>query len=256
MSTTTVPLHHRLDGPEDAPVLVLSNSLGTSLDMWWPQVDALKSRFRLLRYDTRGHGQSPVPSGPYAIADLGRDVVALLDELGIARAHFAGLSLGGMTGMWLGAHAADRVDRLALLCTSAHIPPVQQWHERAALVRERGTEALAETLEGRWFTNGFGARDPEALQRMVSGLIATPDEGYVGCVGALATMDLREDLPRVTAPTLVIAGEEDPATPPDHARAIAAGIPGARLEILPGAAHLANVEQADRVTELLLEHFG
>ncbi|MDR0358182.1 MAG: alpha/beta hydrolase, partial [bacterium] len=173
------------------------------------------------------------------MADLGRDQLGLLDELGIARVHFAGLSLGGMTGMWLGAHAADRIDRLALLCTSAHIPPAQQWRDRAALVRERGTRALAGTLEGRWFTAGFGERDPEALQRMVRGLIATPDDGYVGCVEALATMDLRADLPNVEAPTLVIAGAEDLATPPDHARAIAAGIPDARLEVLAGAAHLA-----------------
>jgi 3-oxoadipate enol-lactonase len=249
-------VHHVVDGPQDAPVLVLSSSLGTTHAMWEPQVAALRERFRLVRYDRRGHGASPVPPGPYSMADLGGDVLALLDHLGIERAHFAGLSIGGMVGIWLGAHAPERIDRLALLCTTAAFEDPAAWADRAALVREAGSpEPLADVTLGRWFTDGFREQHPEVVAALRAGLLATPAEGYAGCCEAIGAMDQRADLGRIGAPTLVIAGDEDPSTPPAMLRAIAEAIPGARYEELAPARHIANVEQAERVTALFADHF-
>jgi 3-oxoadipate enol-lactonase len=246
--------HHIVTGPEDAPALVLSNSIGSSLAMWDPQAAALAERFRLIRYDTRGHGESPVPPGPYELADLGGDVLELLDHLGIERAHLAGLSLGGMTGMWLGTHAPERLGRLVLLCTSAKLGPPEMWADRARTVREQGTGAVAEGGVGRWLTEGFRAQHPDTTERLQAMIASQPDEGYAACCGVIERMDQVADLPAITAPTLVIAGAQDPATPPEHAERIVAGIPGARLEVLDPAAHLANVEQPEAVTRLILEH--
>lgn len=245
--------HHVVTGPEDAPVLVLSNSLGAALEMWDPQAEALAERFRLVRYDTRGHGRSAVPPGPYRIDDLGGDVLDLLDHLGAERAHFAGLSLGGMTGMWLGANAPERIERLVLLCTSPYLPSAETWEERIATVRGQGTQALVELTLERWFTAAYrAAHDVDAVRRT---FVATDDEGYASCCAAIAVMDLTAALPSIAAPTLVIGGAQDTSTPPEvHARRIAAAIPGARLEVLDPGAHLINVERAADVTELLLEH--
>jgi 3-oxoadipate enol-lactonase len=248
-------LHHVVDGPADAPTLVLGGSLGTTLDMWAPQVRALSPRLRVLRYDHRGHGGSPVPTGPYALDDLGTDVLELMDGQRLERAHVAGLSLGGMVSMWLAVHAPDRVDRLALLCTSARLGPVSAWEERAATVRSHGTSAVAATVVGRWFTPELAEQRPGLIAEFVAMISAIEAEGYASCCEAIAAMDLLDRLPRVHAPTLVIAGERDPATPPEHARAIAERVPGARLEILPGVAHLASWERADDVNALLLDHF-
>jgi 3-oxoadipate enol-lactonase len=248
-----VDVDYELSGPIDAPVLVLSGSLGTDRSMWEPQVEPLAKRYRLLRYDQRGHGRSPVPPGPYSIAELGRDLLALLDRLEIERAAVCGLSIGGMTGVWIGAHAPDRVARLVLLCTSAQLGPESMWRERAETVRTRGPEAIADAGLERWFTAAFRDAHPELTARMRATLCATPPEGYAGCCEAIATMDLRPDLPEITAPTLVIAGQDDPATPPPHGRMIAEAIPGARFELVGPAAHLASLEQPERVTELILE---
>lgn len=240
--------------PDDAPVVVLSNSLGSTYEMWDRQVPELSRSFRVVRYDIRGHGRSPVPDGPYVIDDLVDDVVALLDELGVQRAHFVGLSLGGMTGLRLAARSPERVDRLAVLCTSALLGPSQAWHDRATLVREQGTSALAETVVARWYTTSFAGREPArilAAQQMVA---ATPAEGYASCCEAIATMDLTQDLAHIWAPTLAIAGAEDPATPPDHLERIASGVRDGRLLVVPGAAHLVNDEQPQAVTKALLEH--
>lgn len=248
-------VHHELAGPENAPVLVLSNSIGTDLHLWDEQVPALAERFRVLRYDQRGHGRTPAStSGPYAMADLGGDVLSLLDELGVQRAHFAGVSLGGMTGMWLAENAPERIDRLALLCTSAEMP-AQSWHDRAALVREKSTEALIEPSLPKWFTPAT-AEDPHVRERFAEQLRAADDEGYAGCCEAIATMRIREHLGSITAPTLVIAGAEDPATPPERSEDIAAAVDGARLEVVEAAAHLANAEQPAAINRLLLEHFS
>jgi 3-oxoadipate enol-lactonase len=246
--------HHTVTGPEHAPPLVLSNSLGSSLAMWDAQAPALAERFRLIRYDIRGHGQSPVPPAPYSIDDVGRDLIELLDHLEVEKAHVVGLSLGGMTGMWLGINAPERVDRLALLCTSAKLGPPETWADRAKLVREEGTEAVAEAGVGRWLTEPFRHDNPDITRDLEAMIAAIPDEGYAACCGVIEHLDLTAELPSIAAPTLVIAGAQDPATPPEHAERIAAGIPGARVEVLDPAAHLANVEQPEAVTRLILEH--
>lgn len=252
----TVRAHHRVEGPEDAPVVVLSNSLGTTHEMWDQQAKALSARFRVLRYDTRGHGDSPVPPGPYSMADLGGDVIELLDGLGLERASFCGLSIGGMTGLWLAVNVPERLDRLVLCSTTAHLPPRELWLERAALVRAEGTAAVADSVLGRWFTPGFAEHEPAAVGRVREMLLSTPAEGYAACCEAIAEHDLRAELGGITAPTLVIAGEEDPATPPEHARRLEEGIPGARLLVVPDARHLANVEQPEAITRAIDGHLG
>ena len=249
-------LYYTVDGPAGAPTLVLGNSLGTTVAMWEPQLPALTGRFRVVRYDHRGHGGSPVPDGPYSLAELGADLLSLLDRLGLARVHLGGLSLGGMVAMWVAAHAPKRVDRLALLCTSARLGPPEMWVQRAETVLAHGVEAIADMMVGRWFTPAFAATSPEVVAWARKQLTDTPASGYAACCAAVQTMDLVPVLGSITAPTLVIAGAEDPATPPEHARVIAAGIPNVRLEIVPDAAHLANVEQPGAVNRLLLDHFG
>jgi 3-oxoadipate enol-lactonase len=253
---STVELHHTFAGPQDAGVVVLSNSLGTTLAMWEPQAAALARDHRVLRYDLRGHGRSPVPEAPYSIADLGSDLLALLDRNGIARASLFGVSLGGMVSMWVAAHAPERVDRLILCSTSAVMGPPESWTERAALVRREGTAAVADSVVARWFTPAFAAAQPDVVARIRGQLAATPAEGYAGCCEAIREMDQRPDLPAIAAPTLVIAAEGDPSTPPAHARAIAGLIPGARLEVLDRGAHLVNVEAPDVVNPLVLAHLA
>lgn len=245
-----------VDGSADAPVLVLANSLGTTVDMWEPQLPALTERWRVVRFDTRGHGRSAVPDGPYTIGDLGGDVLALLDELGVARAHFCGLSLGGMVGMWLAAHAPERIDRLVLCCTSARPGAPESWARRAATVRAEGTEAIADLVVGRWLTPEYASRQPGLVARLRAMLAATPAEGYASCCDAIRTLDLTTALPRITAPTLVLHGADDPAIVPSHGAYIAAAVPGARLTLVRDAAHLANVEQCDVVTGLIADHLG
>ncbi|QIN84315.1 3-oxoadipate enol-lactonase [Rubrobacter tropicus] len=247
-------LNYRLEGPEDAPVLVLSNSLGTALEMWDDQAPALRERFRVLRYDTRGHGESPAPPGPYAIEDLGRDVLSLLDHIGVERASFCGLSIGGMTGMWLASEAPERVESLVLCCTSALLGPKSVWDERIQTATEKGMAALVDGVIERWFTPAFRSENPEAVETMARTLRGTDPEGYAGCCAAIRDMDLRDRLPSIRSPTLVVSGADDPATPPDHGRLIAGAIPGARFEVVPEAAHIANVEQPETVTQLILTH--
>jgi 3-oxoadipate enol-lactonase len=249
-----VELSASMAGPAGAPVLVLGNSLGTTRELWEPQLGALTSRFRVLRYEHRGHGGSPAPPGPYTIAELGGDVLALLDEYEVQTAHYAGVSLGGMVGMWLAASAPGRIGALALCCTAARLP-AQLWRDRAATVRGAGLGAIAKQVVGRWFTAAYGAAHPGT----VAGFVTTLEqdvaaEGYAGCCDAIEAMDLRPLLGSVTAPTLVIAGAEDPATPPWHGAMIASAIPGARLRVIRGAAHLANVSSAAEFTATLLAH--
>lgn len=249
----TSALSYTVDGPEDGPVLVLGSSLGTSTALWEPQLAALTGRYRVIRYDHRGHGDSPVPAGPYRIEDLAGDVLTLLDALGVDRAHIGGVSLGGMVAMWLGAKAPERVGRLALLGTSASLGPPESWAQRAATVRAHGMAAVADAVVNRWFTPPFAAERPDVVAWARRQLMATPAAGYAACCAAIQTMDLRPLLSAITAPTLLLAGEDDPATPPEHAHRIAAGIPGAQVVTVPGAAHLANVEQPDAVNRLLLD---
>lgn len=246
-----VELHYEFRGKRGSPGLVFTGSLGTDLTMWQPQADVLKPHFCTLRYDIRGHGRSPVPSGPYSMADLGSDLVALLDRLEIERASLCGLSIGGMISMWVAAHAPERVERLVLCCTSALLGPRQSWLERAATVRSDGVQAVADAVLGRWFTPPFAQAHPEVIERMRAMLIATPREGYAGCCEAIAAMDLTADLPTISAPTLVVSAAEDPSIPPEHGRRIAELIPGARFELVEHAAHIASIEQAEEITALI-----
>jgi 3-oxoadipate enol-lactonase len=273
-----VRLAASLEGPAGAPVLVLGNSLGTSCAVWEPQRAVLRRHFRLLRYEHRGHGsaasaaaagtesgagatgegaspgRSPALPGPYTIAELGADVLALLDSRGIGRAMYCGASLGGMIGMWLAASAPERITALGLCCTSANLPPADLWAGRAGQARSGEMGALAGQIVGRWFTPAFQAREPEVPAAFAAVLRATDPEGYAACCEAIAAMDLRPVLARITAPTLVISAAEDPATPPWHGAVIASGISGARLAVIRGAAHLANVSVPGQVTDALLDH--
>lgn len=242
-------LSYDVTGHDDAPVLVLGPSLGTTTHLWDPQVPVLSKHFRVVRYNHLGHAGSAEPPGPYTVDILADAVLELVDELGVDRFHYAGLSLGGMVGMAIAARLPERVERLALLCTSAYLPPAEGWLERAATVRADGTAAIVDAGMGRWFTPAFTDREPYA--RM---LAETPDEGYASCCEAIAAMDLRPVLDQITAPTMVIAALDDPVTTPDHGRLIADSVPNARLEVVADAAHLANVEQPAKVTTLLQHH--
>ena len=251
---SAVDVHAVVEGPPDAPVVVLSPSLGSTNAMWDAQAGALSRSYRVVRYDPRGHGRSPVPPGPYDLPDLAEDVVALLDRLDVGSAHYVGLSLGGMTGMALAAAHPERVRSLVLCCTSALLGPATMWAERAAAVRSGGTASIADAVVSRWLTPGYAAQHPDLVDRLGAMVAGIPDDGYAACCGAIERMDLRADLPRISAPTLVVAGAQDPATPPDHAARIAEGIAGARVEVLDPAAHVANLEQPDAVTALIHEH--
>jgi 3-oxoadipate enol-lactonase len=252
---TVCALHHVVSGPAGAPPIVFGGSLGTTLAMWDPQVRGLADRWNVVAFDHRGHGGSPVPNGPYTIDQLGGDVLALLDTLELPRVSYCGLSMGGMIGMWLAINAPERIDRLVIICTSAYLPPAAGWHERAATVRAAGSvEVLADAVMERWFTRPYAREHGGVVAHHRRMVAACPAEGYASCCEAIGELDLRAGLPGVTAPTLVVGGEQDPATPPEHARAIAAAVPGSRLEVLDPAAHLASVERAPAVTRLIADH--
>jgi 3-oxoadipate enol-lactonase len=249
-----VRLHHRVDGDPTAPAVVLGPSIGTGLGMWQPQVEALAERWRVIRVDTRGHGGSPVPDGPYSVEDLAADVLATVDDLGVDQFGYCGVSLGGAVGQQLALDEPDRVRSLVLCCTAARFGEPGGWHERAQRVRAEGTGWLVEASRERWFTEGFRSRAPEQVEQLLSMLRDTPPQGYAGCCEALAGFDSRSRLADITAPTLVVASAEDPATPPERGSELADGITGAELLVVPQAAHLANVECADRVSAAIVEH--
>jgi len=251
----TVAVAYDVVGSADGPTVALSNSVGSTRAMWDPQVPALVAAgYRVVSYDARGHGASPVPTGPYSMDDLADDLLALLDTTDTDRAHVVGLSLGGMTAMCLTARHPDRVASLAVLCTSALLGPPQFWLDRAAAVRSGGTGSIAEAIVGRWFTEATRRAEPAKVAAAVAMVSSVPAEGYAGCCEAIAAMDLRADLPGIAVPTLALAGAEDPATPPEHLEYIAKHIPGAALVVVPDAAHLANLERPDAVNVALLEH--
>jgi 3-oxoadipate enol-lactonase len=240
--------HHVVTGK--GPPLVLANSLGSNLHMWDEQADELARHFTLIRFDARGHGESGVPEGPYEIGDFGRDLLELLDHLGVERASVAGISLGGMTALWLGINAPERVAKLAPTCTSAKLGPPQVWRDRAATVRQGGVVAIAPAVARNWVTDAAAGMRP-GLEAMIA---ATPADGYIAACAAIEHMDLLDDLARISAPTLVISGRDDPSTPPEHGERIAERIPGAHFEVLDGAAHLANLQRGDDIIRLYLEH--
>jgi 3-oxoadipate enol-lactonase len=250
-------IHVEVEGPENAPVLMLSNSLGTDLHMWDLQVGPFRGHFRLVRYDRRGHGKSSVPKGPYSMEGLGRDVLAILDALAIERINWCGLSMGGMVGMWLGANAPDRIDKLILSNTSSYMADNALWDARIKTARERGLAGLVDGTLERWFTKAFRERAPQAIEPIRQMFLATKVDGYVACIEAIRAMDHRPLLPKITAPTLVIAGRHDPGTTLQAGEFIAQHIPGAKLAVLE-TAHIANVEEpkryADTALGFLLNH--
>ncbi len=238
-----ITIHYELSGPSRASVVLLSNSLGTRLEMWEPQLQALTQRYRVLRYDSRGHGRSSAPKGPYTIELLAHDALGLLDALGIDRAHFCGLSMGGMVGQMLGARHGDRLRSLTLASTACHMTPKEIWNQRIEAVRQGGMAAVADGVVERWFTAAFRAEPTIVVERVRQMILETPSEGYAACCAAIRDMDLREAIGGIRLPTLIIVGKEDPATPPEKAEEIHARIGGSHLEVIPDAAHLLNIEQ-------------
>jgi len=244
-------IHYALTGAPDAPVVVLSNSLGTNFTMWDLQAPALEEHFRLLRYDTRGHGRTGVPPGPYTIEELGRDVLGLLDGLKLDRVHFCGLSMGGLIGQWLGVHAPERINRLVLCSTCPKIGTPEMWNPRIEAIRKSGMNAIATSIIERWLTPEFRARAPQPTLALLGLLQATSPAGYTACCEALRDADLREAITTIRTPVQVIMGARDPATPAADGRAMAQRIPNARYAELD-ASHLCNVESPDRFNAELL----
>lgn len=254
IATKNAQLFYDLTGPEGAPVVVFSNSLGTTLEMWDAQVRALSSRYRCLRYDTRGHGRSPVAGGPFSVADLADDLAGLLNGLGVETAHVVGLSLGGITAQAFAVRHPRRLESLVLMATAAFLPG--NWDERAEIVRASGMAALVDTVMPRWFTADTLALAPDLVRPVRERFLTIDPHGYAACCLAIRDMDLRQQIGAITAPTLVIAGEDDPATPLDKAEEILGLIPGAELTVVPEAAHLLNIEQQDVVNEILIGYLA
>lgn len=247
-------LRSRRDGRVHGATILYINSLGCDMAMWEPQCAALEGRHRHLRYDARGHGQSDAPEGDYDLATLGRDALAVLDAHDVERAHVCGLSLGGLTAQWLAIHAPERVERLVLANTASRVGSVEGWTTRAETVRSRGMEAVADVVIGRFFSPGFSILAPATVARFRAVLIATAPAGYAGCCAALRDADLTADLPRISAPTLVIGGASDVSTPPEQGAALAAAIPGASFLTLD-AAHISNIETHATFTAAMRRHF-
>ena len=240
-------IHYELTGPSQAPVLALSNSLGTNFSMWDPQISALNQKWRVLRYDTRGHGQSAVTPGPYSMSLLGRDVLELLSTLNIQKFAFCGLSLGGMIGMWVAVHAPERLLKLVLCSTAAKIGTAETWNARIETVRKGGMKSIATATMERWFSARFRTQRPETVERVKTMVEGANPEGYVACCGALRDCDLRESVSGIRTPTLVVSATHDPATPPSDGRFLSDHIRGARYSELD-AAHLSNIEQPAKFT--------
>ena len=264
-TTPAGTLRYRVDGPADAPAVLMSNSLGTTLELWDAQVEEWSRTCRVIRYDTRGHGKSSVgrataphragamgtpPSGPpeYTIDDLGRDAVAVLDAAGAKTAHVCGISLGGLTAMWLGVNAPDRVHALIVANTAARVGTAERWTERVAKLRSEGMGAMADLARENWFTERFRREHPDVVQRFHAMVAACPPDGYAGCCAALRDADLRADITGIRARTLVVGGDQDPSTPLAGSEEIQRSIAGARLVVFP-CAHLSNVERAEEFSQ-------
>lgn len=248
-------LNYLLEGPAGAPVLVLSNSLGTDLHMWDAQIEAFTQHFQVLRYDTRGHGASLVTDGPYSIEQSGRDVLALLDALGIAKAHFCGLSMGGLIGQWLGINAPERIERLVLCNTAAKIGTPEVWNPRIETVLAGGAQAMRDLRDAsisRWFTADFAEANPDKVEPIVGMLAQTSPEGYAANCAAVRDADYREQLGSIVAPTLIVCGSGDPVTTPEHGRFMQERIAGAEL-VEFHAAHLSNVQAVDDFGQRVLD---
>lgn len=241
-------LNVTVDGRDSGPTLMLSNSLGATMQMWEPQMAALTKLFRVIRYDRRGHGKSGTPPGPYSMDRFGKDVIAILDDLNIEKVHWCGLSMGGMVGQWLGANAPQRIEKLILANTTCYYPDPTNWNNRIKSIRESGLAAVADGVIAAWLTADFREREPQITARMKAMLLASPVQGYIACCEALRTLDQRALLPRIKAKTLVIAGRHDNSTTVEAAEFIRSHIPGASMTILD-AAHISNVERSHEFTE-------
>ncbi len=255
MKLADASLNYRFDGAEGLPVLVLSNSLGTSLGMWDEQIPAFANHFRVLRYDTRGHGESSVSPGPYSIEQLGRDVLGLLDGLGIERFTFCGLSMGGLIGQWLALHAGPRLQRLVLCNTAAKIGTEQVWNDRIKTVLNGQQQAMRDMRDAsiaRWFTPGFAEQQPDVARRITDMIASTSPDGYVANCAAVRDADFREQLAGITVPTLVVCGAKDPVTTVEHGQFIQTQVAGAELAVFE-AAHLSSVEAGEAFTQRVLE---
>jgi 3-oxoadipate enol-lactonase len=244
LDLATGPLFYTVDGDADAPPLLLSHSLGCDHHMWEPQLAQFSERFCLIRYDSRGHGASATPAGPYRIDDLGQDVLALMDHLSHERFAFCGLSMGGMVGMWLGVNAGKRLERLVLCNTAAYLGPRSFWDSRITAVLTVGMAAVTEAVVDRCLTEDFQRRHPSETASLRATLLANDPAGYCACCAAIRDMDHRDRLGAIHTPTLVIAGRLDLATPSANAMFIAKSIATSQLVELDSA-HLSNVEQAD-----------
>lgn len=241
-----------VSGSDSAPALMLSNSLGTNIHMWDDQVDEWARQFRVIRYDRRGHGGSDAPAGPYSMERFGRDVLSVLDALGVERTHWCGLSMGGMVGQWLGANAPDRIGKLILSNTNYYYDDKKPWDDRIRFLQNNPLEKLVDPNMERWFTAGFRAKAPQAIDRMKEIFLSSDKQGYMACCGAIRDMDFRASNASITAPTLVIVGAQDPATPPARGEDIARQIPGATVVSID-ASHISNVEQPGAYTRAVLD---
>jgi 3-oxoadipate enol-lactonase len=254
VSTDTVTLNHRTQGSADASPVLLGPSLGTTLGMWDGLAATLAEDFHVIRFDTRGHGGSPVPDGPYTMSALAGDVLALADHLGLDDFSYVGLSLGGGIGQTLALECPDRVTSLVLCCTASKFGDPATWQERAARVRAEGMQWLAETTSERWFTPEVMREHPDETRRIVGMLAATDPVGYAGCCDALAAYDVTDRLGEIRTPTRVIGADQDPVTTPEVTGALAEGISGADHIVLEGAAHIASVARPDELARLVHEH--
>ncbi len=254
-TSAEVSIHYTIEGDAAAPVLVMSNSLGTTLQMWDPQLPALLRHFRVLRYDTRGHGRSSVPAQPFGMAELGADVLAVMDHAGVAHAHFCGLSMGGMTGMWLARHHADRFGRFVLANTAALIGPASVWDNRIATVHRDGMAAIVPGVLERWFTPSYRASHAQGMAPVRDMLLGCDPVGYTANCAAVRDADLRAFLPQIDAKLLVIAGEQDAATTPAQGQEVVQAVPAAEYLSLD-AAHLSNWELPQAFAEAVVRFLG
>lgn len=244
---------YRIDGPENAPIVMLSNSLMSNHTMWDPQMDALTETYRVLRYDTRGHGGTDTTPGPYSIQLLAEDAIALLDALNIDKVHFTGLSMGGMIAQYVGAHYPERVLSLILCDTASEMPTLDMWNERIAKAENHGIASLLDGTLQRWFTQTFRDNDTASIEKVAEMIRTTDANGYIGCANAVRDMSQTSILSKIKAPTIIITGEEDPACTVEQAKVLEANIDGAQLVILKDAAHLANIEKTAEFNQAMLE---
>lgn len=252
LSTARGAFNVVVEGRRNAPVLMFSNSLGTTLEMWSAQAQALGEHFAILRYDTRGHGGSVVTPGPYRMAELADDVISIIDVLELPQVSFCGLSMGGMIGLWLGMHAPSRISRLVIANSAPQIAPAQLWNDRISTVRQNGMSAIADGVAQRWFSADFIRREPDTVDAIKRMIVDTPLEGYVSCCAAVRDFDVRDGMGKIALPVMVIAGDADPATPPQLTQQISQAITASRFESLP-AAHLSNIECRDAFNRVLAD---